>query len=632
MHPSKDSPSLSVDKGVGKTYPTNRSPSSHGSTPTPPPPDQSSSASTAPGVPPLSRTPGPSCARQPPELSGITFFPHSHNISIGSLTTNSVLAKSLDDLLQPHVCHGAAHDSNERCDAPACHEETRVAIRQSIVSWIKHGGEKFMWLSGPAGAGKTAIAGSVAEACKVQKVLAASFFFSSFSGSLDRRTKRCVISTIASHLAEHEVLREFKANLLVSIENNGSIFYKRLKEQAECLLLGPLRAIEDRSSAATWPTCIIIDGLDEVEAQQYHDPERHDTARKPEDDQAEILEVLLTLAANPEFPFRIFVSSRSEHVITMSFNAPQGPPINKLFLDSKYSPDVDVRLFLENKFADIRSRIGIPGGWPEPAVLDRLVDMSSGQFIVPATIIRWVESGVPQRQLADVLKLEPSDAGGKNPFATLDALYRHILKRANTPDDDPHLIVKWIHCLTSDVEHTYGRPDALFWRWFLEDEAGEFTYRMTPIASLIFIPPPGDLSSAISIYHTSLKDFLTSEFRSGDLYVGNEVFRSFFAGRITRILKDKGPAGAPTSPRELHRFLWSASHFRRSNRGIAPLLFYPTHLGKHSKAELATCDAAWWTCFLLDRETPETQWLCNIYRLIHAAMECASEHTSPNPV
>ncbi|TEB20245.1 hypothetical protein FA13DRAFT_1645116, partial [Coprinellus micaceus] len=70
--------------------------------------------------------------------------------------------------LNPHIAHGAAHNSDERWNAPSCHEETRVAIREDIVSWIEHGEEdeepkKIMWLSGPAGSGKTAIAGSVAE-------------------------------------------------------------------------------------------------------------------------------------------------------------------------------------------------------------------------------------------------------------------------------------------------------------------------------------------------------------------------------------------------------------------------------------------------------------------------------------
>ncbi|TEB24525.1 hypothetical protein FA13DRAFT_1303305 [Coprinellus micaceus] len=145
---------------------------------------------------------------------------------------------------------------------------------------------------------------------------------------------------------------------------------------------------------------------------------------------------------------------------------PRPPPIN-LFLDSKYNPDADVERFLVSKFAHIRRRSGISEPWPEQPILDRLVDMSSGQFIVPSTIIRWVESGLPEEQLEQVLRLEWTGTGGKNPFAAVDVLYRHILKRAHNPDNDPHRIVNWILsiqfcCLLGSA----GSHPASFWRQF----------------------------------------------------------------------------------------------------------------------------------------------------------------------
>ncbi|TEB23117.1 hypothetical protein FA13DRAFT_1582030, partial [Coprinellus micaceus] len=77
------------------------------------------------------------------------------------------------------------HDSKERCDAPKCCKDTRIAVCQDIASWMRHGDEgdttqRIMWLSGPAGAGKTAIAGSMAELSEDEGSLAATFFFSSF--------------------------------------------------------------------------------------------------------------------------------------------------------------------------------------------------------------------------------------------------------------------------------------------------------------------------------------------------------------------------------------------------------------------------------------------------------------------
>ena len=65
----------------------------------------------------------------------------------------------------------------------------------------------------------------------------------------------------------------------------------------------------------------------------------------------------------------------------------QGTTID-LFLDSKYNPDADVGRFFVSKFAHIRRRAGISSpSWPGQPVIDHLVEMSSGQFIVPTTII-----------------------------------------------------------------------------------------------------------------------------------------------------------------------------------------------------------------------------------------------------
>ncbi|KAF6755298.1 hypothetical protein DFP72DRAFT_782643, partial [Ephemerocybe angulata] len=78
---------------------------------------------------------------------------------------------------------GAVHDSKERCDAPKCMSETRVAVQDEILSWITDGHmdadpKRILWVTGPAGTGKTAILGSIAERCKADGTLAATFFIS----------------------------------------------------------------------------------------------------------------------------------------------------------------------------------------------------------------------------------------------------------------------------------------------------------------------------------------------------------------------------------------------------------------------------------------------------------------------
>src|SRR5271163_4456842 len=70
----------------------------------------------------------------------------------------------------------AFHNLSERYDPPRCHPSTRIAVLQHIMTWINDLQKLylFMWLYGPAGAGKSAIAQSIAELCHGANLLAAS--------------------------------------------------------------------------------------------------------------------------------------------------------------------------------------------------------------------------------------------------------------------------------------------------------------------------------------------------------------------------------------------------------------------------------------------------------------------------
>ena len=104
-------------------------------------------------------------------------------------------------ILQRHVAAGAMHDSKEHHDAPKCHENTRKAIIKDITSWIRDDSKDslILWISAPAGSGKSAILQTIAERFHASGGLAASFFFS--RAAAQRRTETYLIATIASQLA-----------------------------------------------------------------------------------------------------------------------------------------------------------------------------------------------------------------------------------------------------------------------------------------------------------------------------------------------------------------------------------------------------------------------------------------------
>jgi hypothetical protein len=69
-------------------------------------------------------------------------------------------------LLRSLSATGAPFDSQDRSPAPKCHPGTRSDILSKIYTWIgNHNSKKLCWVHGPAGAGKSAIAQTVAERC-----------------------------------------------------------------------------------------------------------------------------------------------------------------------------------------------------------------------------------------------------------------------------------------------------------------------------------------------------------------------------------------------------------------------------------------------------------------------------------
>jgi hypothetical protein len=461
--------------------------------------------------------------------------------------------------LREHIAAGALHNSAERCDAPTCHPETRVAVQDEVVSWICDGDsdqepKKIMWVTGPAGSGKTAIMGSVADTCQKKGILGATHFFSSFSGSANRRSKRYLVPTLAYQLVQHKALHRVAEHILSAVEHNPAVFEQSLKAQLDQLILEPLRACRDHPKLPEWPKVILIDGLDECEADQYLDTARSKAPlRSNDDDQTEILSVLKIAANDPDFPFRIVVASRPEHTIRHFFGDVATSITRELFLDEKYKPDADMALFLESKFANIRRRYHLPSSWPDENVPRTLVTNASGQFIYVATIGRFIEGdGHPDQLLKQVLQL-PGTTPATNPFAPLDALYSHII----TTNSDPHLNLLWLNILFRDKllgrSFSMGRgglPDNFDDRWggtpppvtaaltrlFLESYPGEASYVFKNLNSLV---PDSKAGEPYALYHKSFVDFLKDRSRSGELYIESATVLDFLADCYTKLWKSK---------------------------------------------------------------------------------------------
>ncbi|TFK35835.1 hypothetical protein BDQ12DRAFT_564124, partial [Crucibulum laeve] len=139
-----------------------------------------------------------------------------------------------------------------------CYPGTRLKVIANIEKWIKDGGDRpVLWLNGPAGSGKSAIAQTIAELYNQQ--ICASFFF--LRGGGQRSRIQLLIPTLVHQITlSMPITKEIIQNVL---EQEPYIYHQQaLQHQLEKLLINPVRAAR-KGFIKKKKSLIIIDALDE---------------------------------------------------------------------------------------------------------------------------------------------------------------------------------------------------------------------------------------------------------------------------------------------------------------------------------------------------------------------------------
>ena len=442
----------------------------------------------------------------------------------------SVFLSSALKLLHENIAAGAMHNSKERYDSPRCHPDTRKAVLSDITSWISDHSKTtcILWLRAPAGSGKSAILQQIAEHYYNSGGLAASFFFS--RSAMKRNRETFLIATLASQLATS--IPATKPLIEGAIERDPSIFDRVLSEQMLRLVVYPLvYASLDPESGAPWSTLLVIDGLDECNGGEH---------------QAEILRILrmALLKLKSSLPtLYLLIASRPEPAIAAVFDYELSDITHRLVLDDTYHPDRDIAVFLRSSFADIFRRrhahfpfmSSLPQPWPPEHVISFLVRKSSGQFIFPATVIRFIDIDrrIPTAQLQLILDIcgsVDSSSFATNPFALLDELYSHVLK-SSEETERAISILGAIFYLNSKESPTLEFLQAL-----LRLEREDVTVIFWDLHSIVRIPVSD--KDPIHFYHASLRDFLMDRHRSRSLYIDGSKVHSLLVKMCFQTLND----------------------------------------------------------------------------------------------
>ncbi|KAF8872373.1 hypothetical protein BD779DRAFT_1805561 [Infundibulicybe gibba] len=443
------------------------------------------------------------------------------NISIhGEQDIRSRVHSAMKDNIQT----AAFHDSSARREISRCHPNTRKVTLKTISDWIKNPASHCLWLNGPVGAGKSAIAYTVAEQSRVDRTLGATYFFTKGSTSGPAWGAPPLFSTIAYQLML--VFPGLDEHLWAVIHADHTIFERSLSVQLEKLIVQPLLRLVNKSASAV----VVVDGLDECDGDSI---------------QGEIVRLILGLKEH-SLPLLFLISSRPEPVIRRAFETFTCPSLTYLPLVRSLDSDNDIRLYLHNEFERIYQEIiKISGSravlqlpWPSMGDIEKLVDKSSGHFIYAATVIRFIQEdhAHPMEQLDAILKI-PSEStsspavksilADSTAFQELDGLYLHIMRKYRHREELLHILRAIMHfgyrAFPSHIEIIFNLSP------------GRICIMLAGLHAIIDIPG-GDSDKPLRFSHASFDDFLNDPERSHEFYMDSNRFNAELACAYMRLI------------------------------------------------------------------------------------------------
>ncbi|KAJ2934815.1 hypothetical protein H1R20_g2227, partial [Candolleomyces eurysporus] len=287
-----------------------------------------------------------------------------------------------------------------------------------------------------------------------------------------------------------------QANPALLIPDEGGV---SLRVRMQRLVYAPFKAVaqgEKRITALTrGPFLIVLDGLDECDNK---------------DEVQELIDGMLAFFDdNPLIPLRVFITSRVEEHIRSHLNVP-GVRLDNLV---DHCSDDDIATFLQILFDTgckrnlvVQAYVQQHGEWPTQGDKRKLVEHIGGSFIFASAVFKFImgvnNEGIhpptPMDRLPLALKMNPG----------LDGLYAETLSRS-----------KYLPYF-SDIISTIALLAAPLPTSGIAELLGIHTYEVVNVLvnlqAIIRVPGTDDIP--VTLCHTSLRDFLTTQDRSGGFF------------------------------------------------------------------------------------------------------------------
>ncbi|KAI6043169.1 hypothetical protein EDC04DRAFT_2653553 [Pisolithus marmoratus] len=403
------------------------------------------------------------------------------------MQTSTAPTPTVFDFLKPFFAQDALYNSVKREAeyAVTCLPKTRTKTLEEVRSWADSSTlPSICWLSGPAGTGKTTVAHTIAKEYAERGSLAATFFFWRKTGDRDDINK--LVATLAWQIADNipsaknQIEKALKGDNRLSSLFGHPLSRLSLNDKLSIFLL-VREPIADRK-------LVVIDGLDECSSQQG------------------ICRLIEWLRENKP-PFRFLLTSRPEHQIKTCFQCVRDTAVGVHPLLLRESED-DVRTYFVQELEKVRQErlagCAVSPGCLWDSSIDKLVEKSQGLFIYAATAVRYI-----LRQGSSITRLEKV----LNLHNGLDPLYAQVVEDAKEWDYFDIVMGSLMYLrypLGIDelckILHASGRRLGIH----------EIRNALAGCHSILRIPEDG--AEDIGFCHPSLRDFLTDEHRSKELF------------------------------------------------------------------------------------------------------------------
>lgn len=437
----------------------------------------------------------------------ISFQPPSYRIfqlvGISRDYFNRNITHQFVDLpLERRAIRDAELYSAARHPLPECYPGTRTSFIKEIIEWtageIEEGGN-LLWVYGPAGAGKTAIAQTIGQLTEEAGLFIAGFFFSRPRNHNDPSRfwpSICSQMVRGSGIFKDYISESFKFS-------DWSVLRKSLRSQFDELIKLPLSLHPFEGERI-----VVIDGLDEC---------------RGEAEQCEIIRCILDILQSPgnkRSGVRWLIISRPEPHLKRIFKLAESAKLccTKEVPIDDLETRTDIQLYLKAEFTRIsRTYLGVLGAeewWPKQDDLERIFQAARGFFVYAATIVRFVgdpmyKDPVPRLQLViDFIdgSLIPS---ASNPLAFVDNLYRELIERTPTG-----VLASTLRVLGTCI--ICPRLPLVHFAHLIGLKLEELYEALISLHSVINVPPEAKIAEEpLRFFHASFPDFLMNSERSG---------------------------------------------------------------------------------------------------------------------